>query len=109
MQSPWLRLACGLALVASAANALKFELTATSAHDTRRERCVRNFVSKDTLVVVTAIVDGYKGDGMSVNMHVRDSRNPPETPLPSARCPHVFDGGRENSPLETRNIESGAD
>ena len=27
-------------------------------------------MSRDTLVVVTATVDGYKGDGMIVNMHV---------------------------------------
>lgn len=27
-------------------------------------------MAKDTLVVVTATVDGYKGDGMKVDMHV---------------------------------------
>ena len=45
--------------------ALKFDL---AAHN--RERCIRNFVAKDTLVLVTAIVDGNKGDGQMVNMHV---------------------------------------
>lgn len=46
--------------------ALKFDLAA----HTGRERCIRNFVAKDTLVLVTAIVDGQKGDGQQVNMHV---------------------------------------
>ena len=45
--------------------ALKFDLAAHTG-----ERCIRNFVSKDTLVLVTAIVDGHKGDGQQVNMHV---------------------------------------
>ena len=39
-------------------------------HDYKYERCIRNFVAKDTLVLVTAIVDGFKGDGQVVNMHV---------------------------------------
>ena len=50
--------------------ALKFDLDAHTGHDSRYERCIRNFVSKDTLVLVTAIVDGHKGDGQVVNMHV---------------------------------------
>ena len=45
---------------------LKFDVAA----QTGRERCIRNFVAKDTLVLVTAIVDGQKGDGQQVNMHV---------------------------------------
>lgn len=62
---------CSLALFVACAQALKFDLQATSqSHDSKRERCVRNFVAKDTLVVVTAIVSGSKGDGMRVNMHV---------------------------------------
>ncbi|MCJ1450931.1 vesicle coat component [Mycoblastus sanguinarius] len=48
--------------------ALKFDL---AAHN--RERCIRNFVAKDTLVLVTAIVDGNKGDGQMVNMHIKDA------------------------------------
>lgn len=55
-------------LVAQLATALKFDLAATSG---KNERCIRNFVSKDQLVVVTAIVSGSKGDGQRVNMHVR--------------------------------------
>ena len=58
-----------LAFVACAA-ALKFDLAPIKAHDSKKERCIRNFVAKDTLVVVTAIVDGQKGDGMTVNMQV---------------------------------------
>lgn len=47
--------------------ALKFDLPAVSG---KNERCIRNFVFKDQLVVVTAIVSGQKGDGQKVNMHV---------------------------------------
>lgn len=50
--------------------ALKFDLAAHTGHNNKYERCIRNFVSKDTLVLVTAIVDGQKGDGQMVNMHV---------------------------------------
>lgn len=54
----------------SISQALKFDLAAHTGHDQRYDRCVRNFVTKDTLVLVTAIVDGHKGDGQVVNMHV---------------------------------------
>jgi len=51
--------------------ALKFDLHAVNSHESaRHERCIRNFVAKDQLVVVTAILDGYRGDGQTVNMHV---------------------------------------
>lgn len=50
------------------AYALKFEIAAESRPP---ERCVRNFVSRDTLVVVTATIGGSKGDGQRVDMHVR--------------------------------------
>jgi p24 family protein delta-1 len=53
------------------AQALKFELLAQPGHSAKNERCIRNFVNQDTLVVVTAIVSGNRGDGMMVNMHVR--------------------------------------
>jgi hypothetical protein len=49
--------------------ALKFELPAQSGHGTH-ERCIRNFVARDQLVVVTAVVSGTRGDGQMVNMHV---------------------------------------
>ncbi|KAL4965219.1 WD40 repeat-like protein [Aspergillus stella-maris] len=48
--------------------ALKFDIVAG-----KGERCIRNFVLKDQLVVVTAIVDGQRGDGQMVNMHIKDS------------------------------------
>lgn len=53
--------------------ALKFDIEAYSAGDRKGQRCIRNFVAKDTLVVVTATVSGYKGDGMIVNMHVSEA------------------------------------
>ncbi|PHH77237.1 hypothetical protein CDD82_3597 [Ophiocordyceps australis] len=63
-----------LLLLACAAEALKFELAPhTGSESQKRERCVRNFVGKETLVVVTATVDGFKGDGMMVNIHIRDA------------------------------------
>ncbi|CEO60007.1 Putative Protein ERV25 [Penicillium brasilianum] len=57
-------------LVVQLACALKFDLPANSG---KNERCIRNFVSKDQLVVVTAIVSGQKGDGQKVNMHIKDA------------------------------------
>jgi hypothetical protein len=52
--------------------ALKFDVVAHPGHESKaRERCVRNFVAKDQLVVVTAIVDGQRNDGQMLNMHVR--------------------------------------
>lgn len=50
--------------------ALKFDLIAQRGHSATNERCIRNFVNRDTLVVVTATVSGNKGDGQMVNMHV---------------------------------------
>lgn len=50
--------------------ALKFDLQAHIGHNARYERCIRNFVGRETLVLVTAIVGGSKGDGQMVNMHV---------------------------------------
>lgn len=61
-----------VAVIAPLTAALKFDLHPVSAHDAAKyERCVRNFVAKDQLVVVTAILDGYRGDGQKVDMHVR--------------------------------------
>lgn len=54
------------------ASALKFNIRAHPGHEsTKHERCIRNFVARDQLVVVTAIVDGTQGDGQTLNMHVR--------------------------------------
>ncbi|KAL8779284.1 MAG: hypothetical protein Q9213_007016 [Squamulea squamosa] len=54
-------------------SALKFDLHAHTGHSSKYERCIRNFVAKDTLVLVTAIVSGQKGDGQMVNMHIKDA------------------------------------
>lgn len=53
--------------------ALKFDIAAHPGHESKsKERCIRNFVAKDQLVVVTATVSGQRGDGQMLNMHVRD-------------------------------------
>ncbi|KAL8946134.1 MAG: hypothetical protein Q9183_007946, partial [Haloplaca sp. 2 TL-2023] len=54
-------------------SALKFDLQAHTGHANKYERCIRNFVARDTLVLVTAIVGGMKGDGKTVNMHIKDA------------------------------------
>lgn len=62
----------GLACLLPFAAALKFEIQAHPGHESAsKERCIRNFVAKDQLVVVTATVDGSRGDGQTLNMHVR--------------------------------------
>ena len=50
--------------------ALKFDIAAHMGHN-KYERCIRNFVQRDTLVVVTTTSDGTKGDGQVLDMHVR--------------------------------------
>jgi hypothetical protein len=60
-----------LLLLVSLASALKFDVVAHAGHESKKhERCIRNFVAKDQLVVVTAIIDGTKGDGQELNIHV---------------------------------------
>lgn len=63
-----------LLLLAQVASALKFEMPAHHGHETpSKERCIRNFVARDTLVVVTVKTDGYRGDGQVLNMHIKDA------------------------------------
>ena len=62
-----------LLVVLPVSHGLKFDLVAHSGHSTKNERCIRNFVNKDTLVVVTATISGSRGDGQVVNMHVSSS------------------------------------
>lgn len=51
--------------------ALKFDLQAHPGGESKnKERCIRNFAGKDTLVIVTATSSGEKGDGMVLNVHV---------------------------------------
>lgn len=65
-----------LAFLLPLVSALKFEIQAHLGHESAsKERCIRNFVAKDQLVVVTATISGSKGDGQTLNMHVR-SRPP---------------------------------
>ncbi|KAK5658577.1 hypothetical protein OQA88_1970 [Cercophora sp. LCS_1] len=64
---------CSLLLLAASSQALKFDLEAFPTHNKYSSRCIRNFVGRDTLVVVTATVDGYRDDGMQVNMHIMDA------------------------------------
>lgn len=61
---------CSLLVLVGVAHALKFDMAAQP-ESSKRERCIRNFVSENELVVVTATVDGYRGDGMMLNIHVR--------------------------------------
>jgi len=55
-------------------SALKFDIAAHHGHESAKyERCIRNFVAKDQLVVVTANVDGNRGDGQQLNLHIKDA------------------------------------
>jgi len=55
------------------AHALKFDVQAHRGHESAKyERCIRNFVANNQLVVVTAIVDGSRGDGQQLNIQVSD-------------------------------------
>ncbi|KAF3931979.1 hypothetical protein ABW20_dc0102525 [Dactylellina cionopaga] len=60
-----------LTTTVSLTSALKFDLYAQPQGS--HHRCVRNFAAKDTLVVVTAIIGGSKGDGQKVNIHIKDA------------------------------------
>ncbi|KAH8699610.1 emp24/gp25L/p24 family/GOLD-domain-containing protein [Ilyonectria robusta] len=71
-QRSLLQCVCSVLLFVAIANALKFDLIAQT-ESAKKERCVRNFVGQDTLVVVTATIDGYRGDGMLVNIYIRDA------------------------------------
>ncbi|KAK6434055.1 vesicle coat component [Oleoguttula sp. CCFEE 5521] len=54
--------------------ALKFDIQAHPGHESAsKERCIRNFVAKDQLVVVTAKISGSRGDGMVLNLHIKDA------------------------------------
>jgi len=56
------------------ARALKFDIQAHPGHESAsKERCIRNFVARDQLVVVTATISGQRGDGQMLNMHIKDA------------------------------------
>ena len=48
---------------------LKFDLVAQPQGQVK-QKCIRNFVNANTLVVVTATISGQKGDGQVVNIDV---------------------------------------
>ncbi|QIX00257.1 hypothetical protein AMS68_005774 [Peltaster fructicola] len=63
-----------IAFVVPLVAALKFDIQAHPGHESAsKERCIRNFVARDQLVVVTATVSGSRGDGQVLNMHIKDS------------------------------------
>ncbi|KAI9887540.1 MAG: vesicle coat component [Watsoniomyces obsoletus] len=69
-----MRLLLFLLLSSPLISALKFDVHAHYVGQAKKsERCIRNFVAKDTLVVVTAKVGGTKDDGQMVNMHIKDA------------------------------------
>jgi hypothetical protein len=49
--------------------ALRFDLPAQQAQYVE-PRCIRNFVNRNVLIVVTATVSGHRGDGQRVNIDV---------------------------------------
>ena len=55
---------------------LKFDIQAHPGQESsKHERCIRNFVSKDQLVMVIVNVSGQRGDGQVLNMHVSLSQS----------------------------------
>ena len=57
-------------------SALKFEIQAHPGHESsKHERCIRNFVAKDQLVVVTTKISGSRGDGQVLNLHVCEAES----------------------------------
>ncbi|KEF53727.1 endoplasmic reticulum vesicle protein 25 [Exophiala aquamarina CBS 119918] len=103
-------------------DALKFDLIAQAGHSAKNERCIRNFVNRDTLVVVTAIVSGNRGDGQMVNMHIKDAvgndygrpkdvageKRMAFTSLADTAFDVCFENtltGRSNTPNPTRHVE----
>lgn len=70
LRSPFELLFLLFTLLVPLTSAVRFDLIPNT-HSGKHERCIRNFVARDQLVVVTATVSGSKGDGQVVNMHVR--------------------------------------
>ena len=79
-------------------SALKFDIYATSGHN---ERCIRNFVGQDQLVMVTAIVSGQRGDGQMVNMHVCFLFPSPHLPTTLRLGMLTLSNNRSKTPSET--------
>jgi len=69
MQSPPLFLSLLFLLLTRPSHTLRFELPAQDPQHVQ-PRCIRNFVNREILVVVTANVSGSRGDGQRVNIDV---------------------------------------
>ncbi|KJX94394.1 endoplasmic reticulum vesicle protein 25 [Zymoseptoria brevis] len=55
-------------------SALKFDIKADHTGEAvTKERCIRNFAAKEQLVVVTIKTSGQRGDGQTLNVHIRDT------------------------------------
>lgn len=61
-----------LALFTVQTSALKFTLEAKTKGSP--PRCVRDFVNKGKMVIVKAKVNGNRGDGQVVNLHIQDNK-----------------------------------
>ncbi|DAA76444.1 TPA_exp: Uncharacterized protein A8136_0758 [Trichophyton benhamiae CBS 112371] len=72
LRSPFELLFLLFTLLVPLTSAVRFDLIPNT-HSGKHERCIRNFVARDQLVVVTATVSGSKGDGQVVNMHIKSS------------------------------------
>jgi len=72
MHTPKMWLSAVLLSCLTVASALKFDLPAQQKKHLK-PRCIRNYVGKDTLVVVTATLSGTKGDGQTVNIYIKDT------------------------------------
>ncbi|ANB13040.1 Erv25p [Sugiyamaella lignohabitans] len=59
--------------LAQLALAVKFDVEATPKG--ALPRCIRDFVTRDTLVVANVKSDGYIGDGQSLTVYIRDNKN----------------------------------
>ncbi len=94
----------GLLLLLGVASALKFDVQAHSGRENhKKERCIRNWVAKDTLVVVTATVGGFKGDGMQLNIQVP----PPPHHSPATNTGLRGAGERENRRMTDMGVGPG--
>ena len=78
-----------VAIITPLTAALKFDLHPVAEHDS----------AKYELVVVTAILDGYRGDGQKVDMHVRPRKAAPQT-----QC---LEGMQHNQHYANAFIDSG--
>jgi hypothetical protein len=70
--SPIVSYIIGLLSLLQVCVALKFSVPAQEKN--AHARCIRDFVTKDTLVVVNVKSSGYQGDGQTLNVYISDNR-----------------------------------